>query len=266
MPRINKTDEYEVIMPEHADGDISSGYYYFPDDKRIAVDRFGNTLDMVTGRHSVNYRKLNGLVISTRSGYDIPSYKIEYIMARTFVGRHKSIIDRPHKELKVNFISGVKCCVRPENLEWVTVSQMNYMRSKIKQPTKKMSVLSYNLKTDGITKWDSYAQAGRFFGISDSWMWRYLRRGTFERYHFNGFVFKFDDGSEWNFDKTNLEKLWKSESPISFKIYDSVKNITILADMEQISLVLDINLRDFNKARGLKKKFVIGHFAIEQLL
>jgi hypothetical protein len=266
MPRINKTDECDIIMPEHANGDIGSGYYYFPDDKRIAIDRFGNTLDMVTGKHSINSRNLNGLVIHVGRGDSFKSYKIEYIMARTFVGKHKNLSDKSYCGLVVNFIDGIKSHIRPENLEWVTVGQLSYMHKKYPRPTTNTPVLSYNLKTDDVTKWDSFRQAGIFFGLGYRWLWLYLMRGTFKKYHFNGFIFKFENGPEWDFDKNNLNELWKNRHPITFNIYDTVKNTTTRVSMVDISLFLNISLRDFHKARGLKKKFLVGLFTIEELL
>ena len=103
----NPSDLEQIVLEPCLE---KAGFYYFPDDKRIAVSKEGEVYRIKTNKIlNPSFNKKNNklyIIISSPDTDKHSSYIYHRILARTFIGRPSRHLDKKYKELEVNHIDG----------------------------------------------------------------------------------------------------------------------------------------------------------------
>lgn len=120
---VNYGLELEVLHPQECD---TPGYYIYPENTIIAINIDGSVINCLNKRpYKITYRSDRGNRMRPYVLYQVPggnstSILVYRILAHTFIGRPKHLVQYPHSMLEVNHIDGNAENNRLENLEWVT--------------------------------------------------------------------------------------------------------------------------------------------------
>lgn len=262
---VNDPNDLEKVFPEEVKE--HPGFFYYPDDKRLAVSRNGIVLNLLTlkrirgsfGNDKVHIHIVDGAVKRC-------VYKLHRIIARTFIGRPSRHLNKSFDRLEVNHINGAKSNNSLENLEWVTGRENVIHSHKTGLHPRDKKVLAFNLKTKGISNWNSVKECADFYGIHRASLWKHLYSGNSGKYHKDGFVFKFDDGSDWVIPPIDqIRKLGSGARISDFIVTDTSDGNKTILTLEQTCLRINMNVKYFYKFSNGKNKFCYFNFIIERL-
>ena len=113
------------IKPEQVEGYYE--FYYYPDDRTLAVSRDSKVLNVKTGKIlKGTIHKDNKVYIHISLGDGkTKAYLLHRLLARTFLGRPIRHLDKSYDELQVNHIDGNRLNNLLPNLEWCTGKENN---------------------------------------------------------------------------------------------------------------------------------------------
>lgn len=229
----NKDDDLEIVNPE-AVYDYP-GFYYFPDEKLLAVSKDGRVLNTKTGKilkGGISSNKKLYFVVSKNK--TIKAYQHHRILARTFIGRPSRHLDKQFFQLEVNHKDGVISNNSLTNLEWVTGKENVEHSHKTGLHSKDKSVLAMDVLSGKTLSFFSSKQCADHFHINRITFWQHLNNGYSGRFHKNGFIFKYDDDSEWViYPKEEMKVLGTGEEFKTFSV--KVKNSNIIYIIEGIT-------------------------------
>lgn len=198
LGRVNDPHDLELVTPE--ENPDHPGFYYYPDDRRISVNKIGEVLNNKTGRvlkPHLNTKSNELSVVFTTPGIKHANYRVHRIIARTFIGRPSRHLDKKFSKLEVNHIDGNRSNNALENLEWVTGKENAQHAHHNGFHTLDTPVLSKNLKTGVVKFFASGKNCAEHYGIHRATLFKHLNSKNAGMAHKDGHVFKYDDGSEW---------------------------------------------------------------------
>lgn len=197
--RMNNLADLETVIPEPVLDKL--GFFYFPDDKRLCVDRQGNVANVETGKVRRGYTspETGGVIIFVTSpDGKAKSYTVHRIVARTFIGRPSRHTAKDISELEVNHVNGIRFDNRIENLEWVTPTE-NKLHSHLARlhPSDK-PVVAFSPATSEMRHYHSLKACAESFELSRATLFKHLDSGNSGTKQKFGFYFKYDDDTPWN--------------------------------------------------------------------
>lgn len=181
-----------------------SGFYYIPYYTRYAISRIGTVYNLKT--HTIvawTTVKPNQLdKHNRRQGYQKGTMVCDF-MRRYSLSRHRAMgftflrYESDPFKLVINHLNGIPGNDEPENLEWTTKKKNNqHAIDTGLMPNSVVTVLSKNLETGEIVKYNSITECARQLGRSPTYIYKRLAKNKHYRYYDN-LVFKFDDNSDW---------------------------------------------------------------------
>lgn len=264
MSSVNNPDDCEIIIPEEVI--CHPGFYYYPDDKRLAVNRLGTVLNLKTNN------EVKGSIHNGRTHIHLSSpgkkncvYKLHRILARTFIGRPSRHLNKKYSKLEVNHIDGDKTNNLIENLEWVTGKENVIHAHENSLHPRDVKVLSLNVYTSELLCWNSIKFCADFFRIHRASLWKHLQSGNSGKYHKDGVVFKYDNGVPWDIlPIKQLRRLGLCERINDFIITDKITNSKVILTLEQSCEYLKIKPKYFYKISNKKDFFKYKDYLIER--
>lgn len=208
LHRVNDPQDLETIYPTEVAG--YPGFYYFPQDNRIAVSRHGAILNLKTGKvlKPVFAGAGRMQVAFTTPGVKARAYAVHRVIATTFIGRPSRHLDKPYSELEVNHIDGERRNNRPDNLEWVTSGE-NAQHSHLSGfNPKDKTVFAKNIRTNAVMIFHSAQACADHFNVKRATFWKHLETSNSCKFQRDMHVFKYDDGKPWpELDLTQMQTL-----------------------------------------------------------
>lgn len=229
--RVNDPLDLEKVIPEP----ISelSNYYYFPEDRRLAVSRCGSVMNIKTGKilkGTIDDRNVKSIFISSPL-QKTKSYRVYRILARTFIGRPSRHLDKAFSDLDVNHIDGDRLNFSLSNLEWVTGKENIIHSHKSGFNTKDLPVLAKCVKTNKIIRFPSIRTSADYFNIRPITLWKHLTKGKIGKRHKDWHIFKFDDGTPWKeINPKHLVRLGSEIYKYFFYVTDKLTKKIIIFD------------------------------------
>lgn len=194
---VNDLSDLEIITPESIPE--HSGFYYFPLDKRLGVNRQSEILNVKTGKiikpSPSKSEKL--YILITSPNIKAKAYPIHRVIARTFIGRPSRHLNKEYSCLEVNHIDGNRFNNSIHNLEWVTGNEnvIHARDSSLKGDN--FVVLIKCILTGEITKCISVDQCSKNFNISRATLHKHLKSENTLKYHKDGCLFRYESNGEW---------------------------------------------------------------------
>lgn len=229
----NKDEDLEIVNPE-AVYDYP-GFYYFPDEKLLAVSKDGRVLNTKTGKILKGQISNNGkryFFVSKNS--TIKAYQHHRILARTFIGRPSRHLDKQFYQLEVNHKDGVRLNNSLDNLEWVTGKENVEHSHKTGLHPKDKPVLAMDVLTGKTLSFFSSKQCADHFHVHRATLWKHLNDEQSGRFHKNGYIFKYDDDSEWViYPKEQIKVLGAGPEFKTFSV--KVKNSNVIYIIEGVT-------------------------------
>ncbi len=231
----NLIDLEKVILEESPK---YPGFYIHPDNRKLAANRNGEIINLKTGKILKPVLNKYGrfqIVFSSICKDDgkikFFNHKVHRVLARIFIGRPSRHLKKSFSDLEVNHIDGNIQNNQLSNLEWVTGKENIIHAHKSGFHSKDRNVIAKSLFGQEFQKFNSVEACAETFGIKKPTLWKHLVKGNSGKFHKLGFIFKFDDGSEWSdFPKCLVRELGESNKLLSFSITDRDKKEIILAD------------------------------------
>ncbi len=260
---IHNPEEREELFPELVDG--TKDFYYYPENKAIAVSKEGYVLNLVTNRLLVvsyveNVRSRNKRAIINIPGYkNIPyntsgTTSLHRVIARTFVGRPLIYKDIPYKDLQVNHIDCDSTNNSPDNLEWCTNIENVQHFFDSGESTQSVPTVIKNVRTGQIKKFPSISGVVRFFHIPMGSLSELLKLYS-GGLAYQGWLIKYDDGSAWSNVKYDLA--FPNRKPVVLKnikteeivYFDTLVKTSDFLGINYFTLALHIRSESYLKYR-----------------
>lgn len=229
MLRINSLEDLEIINPSEVNE--YPGYFYYPEDHAIACNSLGVIINTKTG---------NILAGRIRNDYSTiihvwdrdkrrKAYLHHRILARTFIGRPSRHLNKDFSELEVNHIDGNRKNFSLDNLEWVTCKENITHAHASRFCLRDRCVIALNPSNNKEIYFTSSKQCADHFGVKRSTFISHLSDGRSGKCRVNGFIFKFDDGSDWKLYPLNeIREITPDLSRRDMVIYDKGQDISII--------------------------------------
>lgn len=238
----------EVILKPVPDHD---GFYFFPDDHRLAVSKSGEVLNVKTGNKIKPYfNKSNRAYIHISSPViKVKNYKLHRILARTFIGRPIRLKHLKFKKLEVNHIDGNPRNNQLNNLEWVTGKE-NILHSNriLGNRANTKAILAKSLINGNIIRFNTTKECAEYFNIKRGTLWKHLNSGNSGKCKKDNCIFKLDDESEWKeYHPMLIGHLGEDNKEIKCLILDSTGNIVYLSNKAEAYKILNMSRRHFDK-------------------
>lgn len=242
LHRVNNPEDLEIIYPTEVAG--FPGFYYFPQDDRIAVSKYGAILNLKTGKllKPVFAGAGRMQVLFTTPGVKASSYSVHRVIATTFIGRPSRHLDKAHSELEVNHIDGERKNNRLDNLEWVSsIENIKHAHISGFHPKDK-PVLAKNIKSGTITVFNSSKACADKYGIHRATFWRHLKSANTGKYQKDMHVFKYDDGLDWPIiDISSIKTIGDREMRKASIVNDlNTGKVTIFENLSQAAEFIEI--------------------------
>lgn len=195
--RVNDLDDLEAVNPNIWDS--KEGFYLFPDDETIAVNKNGIMFNTLTGNEikpSLNSNKRPTIAVR-RSDGSRRCYLHHRIIARTFIGRPSRHLDKLFDSLQVNHVDGDILNFQCSNLEWVTPKENIDHAHDILKYARDQPVIAKSLTTGIETRFRSRSACAGCFNVIRPTFYTHLANGHSGKAHAGNHIFKYDDGSDW---------------------------------------------------------------------
>ncbi len=237
MSAIDELRILEDIKPEQVLGNYE--FYYYPENKNLAVSRDGKVLNLKTGKIlRGTIHKDNKIYIHVSLGDGkTKAYTLSRLLARTFLGRPIRHLDKSYDELEVNHIDGIRLNNVLPNLEWCTGKE-NVIHSHVNNlhPLDK-SIIAKNVLTKEEKIFNSTQACADYFKIHKATFHKHLITGRSGLYHKNNFIFKYNDDTEWDIypideliefcSKFNTKVIVKNKLNNLINTFNSIKEAAI---------------------------------------
>ncbi len=251
--RMNSKDDLQLVYPTEVNG--HPGFYRFPDDHRIGVNKDGQFLNCITGKilKPQLHTKSNGYQVVITSPDKKPvNHKVHRVIARTFIGRPSRHLDKPFSMLQVNHVDGSRSNNSIDNLEWVTGKEnVEHAHLSGLSLSDTPIVAKFLGNSQQELYFNSLREFSRHFEVHPSTVHRCLKRNLQEKHHVNNYIFKYEDGKPWsNVSKNKLTQLGsykRNGASISYGGYRRTVLVTSIKD--RITEIFD-SLKDaINKTK-----------------
>lgn len=242
------------------------GFYFFPDDHRIAVSKEGEVLNLKTNKKLKPYfnKSNRAQIIITSPGTKLKNYKLHRILARTFIGRAIRLKHIKFKKLEVNHIDGNPGNNQLNNLEWVTGKENmlhSYRTLGNRDITK--AILAKSLINGNVVRFNTTKECAEYFNIKRATLWKHLTSGNSGRYKKDNCIFKFDDGTEWNtYHPKLIGNLTDSNKTIKCLITDAAEKTIYIGTKSEAYKILNMSRRHFDKKFKNKDFTTYGNYFI----
>lgn len=226
----NKEEDLEIVNPE---GVYSyPGFYYFPDNRLLAASKDGKILNTKTGKILKGSLSNNGkLYFLVSQNKAIKAYQYHRILARIFIGRPSRHLNKQFYELEVNHKDGVTSNNSLTNLEWITGKENIEHSHKTGLHSKDKPVLAMDVLTGKIISFFSSKQCADHFYVHRATFWKHLNDRQSGRFHKNGYIFKYDDDSEWKFyPKEQMKVLGVGQEFKTFSVKEKNSNVIYIIE------------------------------------
>lgn len=208
MSSIFNATECEVIIPEEVP--FLNGFYYYPENKNIAVSKEGKIFSILTKNYIQPYLddKRNNIqkgmdrykvnIKITETANNRKTFLLSRIIARTFIGRHPTISYLSYNQLEVNHINLNHQDDSPDNLEWCTKLQ-NMQHSVInnKDNKKYVSILLKHIVTGEILSFVSISECARFLNMKNITLRESLLLGRNKYHRYGYYIAKYETDEDW---------------------------------------------------------------------
>ena len=196
--RVNTLNDQEAVTPTEVP--TLPGFFYYPDDDRLCVNRHGEVRNSKTGKTRKGYvSESTGSRIFFVTSPDKKSQTHSHhrIVARTFIGRPARHVSVPFEELEVNHVNGIRHDNAIENLEWVSrVENVHHAHlSGFHEPDR--PVVAFNPKTEKVLWFHSLKACAEAFRIHRATLYKHLKKGLGGTKQKDGFFFKYDDDTQF---------------------------------------------------------------------
>ena len=173
--------------------------YYFPDDKRIGVNKQGVLFNLKTKRVLKQHRTKSGYlnVVITSPGIKHMGYLVHRVIARTFIKRPEHLKDVPFDELFVNHDDAVKHNNKISNLEWTTPQGNVLHAHKNGLITRITPVQIKELATGKVETLPSMRALCRAYGFCLPTIAKHLNTKFAGRYDYGGYVIRQSSTDPW---------------------------------------------------------------------
>lgn len=196
-----KPDDDQCEEPDLQEHHTLKGFFHYPNDPDILVSKDGKVFNLFTNKFLKTYVGKNNAV---RFNYKAQgkgksnNVQLHRVLARTFIARPLRYSSVPFGRLQVNHIDGVRENNALSNLEWVN-GEENVVHSHINGlHSKDTPVLAKNGATGEIIRFHGLRDCAKHLCIHPATLWKRLNKTEHpQRYLTNGFITKYDDGSEW---------------------------------------------------------------------
>lgn len=191
--RINDTFDLESVTPIQVP-DLP-GFYFYPNDNRIAVSLSGEIINVKTKRIlSGSIGKNKSIYIHLHEENNKHTVYLKHrILARTFIGRPSRHLDKAFEELVVNHIDGDRLNNNISNLEWVTTKENIKHAHAAGLHPKDKPIIAYNVFTKKQLYFISAKECADAFNIHRATFHNHLNSGNSGKMHKNGYIFRYDD-------------------------------------------------------------------------
>ncbi len=198
MLRVNDLDDLEIITPEPFPG--IEGFFYFPLDRCLAVNRNSEILNIKTGKilpSKINKSNGGHYVYLSTPGSKTKAYFSHRVVALTFIGRPSRHLNKEHSRLDVNHVDGDRNNNDIGNLEWVTGKEncLHARDSGLKKDNFKILVKC--IVSGVITISISGDQCAKDHKISKHTLHKHLKSGNTLKFHKDGYLFRYQSDGEW---------------------------------------------------------------------
>lgn len=234
--RMNSKDDLELVYPTEING--HPGFYRFPDDHRLGVNKNGQILNCITGnilKPQLHVKSGGFQVIINSSDKKSANHKVHRVIARTFIGRPSRHLDKPFSKLQVNHVDGVRSNNSIDNLEWVT-NRENIEHAHLSGFYLLDTPIVAKFLGDGQREiyFNSLREFSRHFEVHPATVYKCLKRNLQEKYHVSNHLFKYDDGKPWpSISKNKLTQLGsytRNGDSVSYGGYKRTVLVTSIKD------------------------------------
>ena len=245
--RVNDINDLETLHPIEVKE--YPGFFYFPDNKDLAVSYNSEILNLRTGKILAQRPDISDkcYVYFSKPEEKTKAYLAHRVIGITLIGRPSRHLDKNYNELEINHIDGNRLNNRISNLEWVTGKE-NTLHCHLSgfNPRDK-SVIARNVLTGKELYFTSSKNCADTFGIHRATFWKHLEKGNSGKFHKDMYVFKYNDDTPWVIlERTCLKNLGDSNSakPVfvqSFKdgvtiIFQSIKHASDYSSIPHVTL------------------------------
>lgn len=229
------------------------GFYYIPFYADYAINESGDILNIKTGKYkSWSVTKTN-LIRKQTGGYRYTRVVNDLGFSKTLF-QHRALCyvfkdyDYNVLDLVVNHIDGNPENNKLNNLEFVTYQRNNFHAIEIGLRGDNKPVLSRNLKTGEIIRFNSIAECGRYYGQPRAGFVVH-RLNNFSKVYSDFLQFKYENEEEWpdiDLDSLKISRVGKSELILARNVFTG-------------NIVFFNGSVEGEKLTGVKKDTILSH-------
>lgn len=185
--------------PNAKESEEYPGYFRVPiNDDFIVINRLGDVIRLTTHKKAKISRDTNGYaIINLKVNYGKRPFLIHRFLGMMFIPIPIRHLDKNFDELQINHIDANKANNSLSNLEWVTFRENLKHAYDLGLCTKKTKILSRNVLTNEIVKYDSIRDCCKIELIDRHMLRKHVCSSSYGRIIKNNLVFKIDDNTEW---------------------------------------------------------------------
>lgn len=173
--------------------------YYYPDDKRIGVNKQGVLFNLKTKKVLKQHRLKSGYlnIVLSSPGIKHMAYRVHRVIARTFIKRPEHLKDVPFDELFVNHDDGVRHNNKIPNLEWTTPQENVLHAHRTGLVTSAYPTQIKELATGKVEEFRSIRELCRVYGFSLATIAKHLTTKFAGRHDYSGYVIRQSSKDPW---------------------------------------------------------------------
>ncbi len=265
--RVNDVNDLETLHPIEVKE--YPGFFYFPDNKDLAVSYNSEILNLRTGKILAQRPDVSDkcYVYFSKPGEKTKAYLSHRVIGITLIGRPSRHLDKNYDELEINHIDGNRLNNFLSNLEWV-VGKENVTHSHLSGfHPKDKPVIARNVLTGSDLYFTSSQNCADTFNINRATFWKHLERNNSGKFHKDMFVFKYDDDTQWDIlERSCLKSLGDSNSARPVFVQSFKDGVTIIfQNIKQASIDLNISYHVLWKKLKRDKELITNNFRISFL-
>lgn len=262
--RVNDINDLEIVRPIEVPE--YPGFFYFPDNKDLAVSYNSEILNLRTGKILTQRPDVSDkcYVYFSKPGEKTKAYLSHRVIGITLIGRPSRHLDKNYDELEINHIDGNRLNNFLSNLEWV-VGKENVTHSHLSGfHPKDKPVIARNVLTGSDLYFTSSQNCADTFNINRATFWKHLERGNSGKFHKDMYVFKYHDNTQWNIlEKSKLKNLGSSNSAKPVLVQMFKDGITIVfQNIKHASIHLNISYDSLWRKLKRRTEFITEEYRI----